>query len=113
MEIEELNETLKENGFDDYGEEEMYCGYTGMKMKCKIFVGVSAYARLKHLVKDKIHGRARGPSQILSRQPPEGRSRDGGEYVRLSMFKKHASQQHSWQHNQIQVKTLDVIHIMI
>jgi len=78
VDIEELNDVLKENGFDDYGEEEMYCGYTGMKMKCKIFIGVSAYARLKHLVKDKIHGRARGPAQILTRQPPEGRSRDGG-----------------------------------
>jgi DNA-directed RNA polymerase II subunit RPB2 len=78
MDFEELNEVLKENGFDDYAEEEMYCGYTGLKMKTKIFVGVSAYARLKHLVKDKIHGRARGPAQILTRQPPEGRSRDGG-----------------------------------
>lgn len=78
MDLEDLNEVLRENGFSDYGEEEMYCGYTGLKMKCKIFVGVSSYARLKHLVKDKIHGRARGPSQILSRQPPEGRSRDGG-----------------------------------
>jgi DNA-directed RNA polymerase II subunit RPB2 len=76
--LEELNEILIENGFGEYAEEEMYCGYTGLKMKCKIFVGVSAYARLKHLVKDKIHGRARGPAQILTRQPPEGRSRDGG-----------------------------------
>jgi DNA-directed RNA polymerase II subunit RPB2 len=78
MDIEELNDTLKENGFEEYAEEEMYCGYTGLKMKTKIFIGVSAYARLKHLVKDKIHGRARGPAQILTRQPPEGRSRDGG-----------------------------------
>ena len=76
--VEELNDILKENGFEEYGEEEMYCGYTGIKMKTKIFVGVSAYARLKHLVKDKIHGRARGPMQTLTRQPPEGRSRDGG-----------------------------------
>ena len=104
--VEELNDVLKENGFEEYAEEEMYCGYTGIKMKTKIFVGVSAYARLKHLVKDKIHGRARGPMQTLTRQPPEGRSRDGGKHVCPSMFKKHASQQHSWQHNQIQVKTL-------
>jgi len=104
--LEEFNDILTENGFEEYGEEEMYCGYTGIKMKTKIFVGVSVYARLKHLVKDKIHGRAKGPAQILTRQPPEGRSRDGGKHVCPSMCKKHASRQHRRQHNQIQVKTL-------
>jgi len=104
--LDEFNDVLKDNGFEEYGEEEMYCGYTGIKMTTKIFVGVSAYARLKHLVKDKIHGRAKGPAQILTRQPPEGRSRDGGKHVCPSMFKKHASRQHRRQHNQIQVKTL-------
>ena len=104
--MEEFNDILTENGFEEYGEEVMYCGYTGIKMKTKIFVGVSVYARLKHLVKDKIHGRAKGPAQILTRQPPEGRSRDGGKHVCPSMFKKHASRQHRRQHNQIQVKTL-------
>ena len=76
--IEEVSNMLKEYGFNEHGFEDLYCGMTGKKIKHKIFIGPTFYMRLKHLVQDKIHGRARGPRQVLTRQPPEGRARDGG-----------------------------------
>lgn len=76
--IDQLTEILKKYGFDENGYEDLYCGMTGKKIKSKIFIGPTFYMRLKHLVQDKIHSRARGPSQVLTRQPPEGRARDGG-----------------------------------
>ena len=51
---------------------------TGKKMLTQIFIGPTFYLRLKHMVQDKIHSRATGPEQRLTRQPPEGRSSDGG-----------------------------------
>jgi len=75
---DETIELLKQNGFQEHGFETLYCGMTGKKIKSKIFIGPTFYMRLKHLVSDKIHSRAKGPRQILTRQPPEGRSRDGG-----------------------------------
>ena len=76
--IDEAKSILKKYGFNEYGYETLYNGMTGKKMEAQIFIGPTYYLRLKHMVLDKIHSRAGGPRQILTRQPPEGRSRDGG-----------------------------------
>ena len=76
--VEDLVEELHECGYQKYGSETMYCGFTGKPMKALVFVGPTYYQRLKHMVQDKIHARARGQLQTLCRQPVEGRSRDGG-----------------------------------
>ena len=76
--IEDAKKILKSKGFNEYGYETLYNGMTGKKMQAQIFIGPTYYLRLKHMVLDKIHSRSQGPRQILTRQPPEGRSRDGG-----------------------------------
>ena len=76
--IEDANEILKKYGFEEYGVETLYSGITGEKMEAKIFMCPTYYLRLKHLAMDKMHARASGPKQILTRQPPDGRARDGG-----------------------------------
>ena len=65
-------------GMHSSGTEVMYNGKTGEQLAANIFIGPTYYYRLKHLVEDKVHSRSTGPYQLLTRQPAEGRSRDGG-----------------------------------
>ena len=75
---EKICSGLEKFGFERHGWETMYNGMTGELIKAKIFIGPTYYQRLKHIVSDKMHGRARGHVTTLCRQPLEGRSRDGG-----------------------------------
>ena len=76
--VAEIMHQLHQLGFQKQGNEVMFHGHTGMKIPAQIFLGPTYYQRLKHMVEDKIHSRARGPMQMLTRQPMEGRGRDGG-----------------------------------
>ena len=85
--VEDLSNILQnECGFHKHGHEILYNGTTGEQLKADIFIGPTFYQRLKHMVNDKIHSRSNGPMVTLTRQPAEGRSRDGG--LRLGEMEK-------------------------
>lgn len=74
----ETGKILLEHGFSSDGKDLLMSGITGEMLPCFVFSGPIYYQRLKHMVQDKMHARARGPKTGLTRQPTEGRSRDGG-----------------------------------
>ncbi|KAK7709362.1 DNA-dependent RNA polymerase II [Diaporthe eres] len=76
--VDSVSDLLHAHGYQSRGFEILYHGHTGRKLKAQVFFGPTYYQRLRHMVDDKIHARARGPVQIMTRQPVEGRARDGG-----------------------------------
>jgi len=78
FDIKSISEKLQNLGYESYGNEILYDGLSGKQMETDIFVGPVFYQRLKHMVADKQHSRSIGPMVNLTRQPAEGRSRDGG-----------------------------------
>lgn len=75
---EKIADALESHGFSRYGQTRMTCGITGEQLTQLVCLGPTFYQKLKHMVTDKIHARSRGPLAFLTRQPVEGRSREGG-----------------------------------
>ncbi|KAG6374064.1 beta and beta-prime subunits of DNA dependent RNA-polymerase [Boletus reticuloceps] len=76
--VEDMSRILIEHGFNYAGKDMLTSGITGEPMEAYVFFGPIYYQKLKHMVLDKMHARARGPRATLTRQPTEGRSREGG-----------------------------------
>lgn len=75
---ESISDILRQHGYEGHGNEVLYNGRNGQQLQTQIFIGPTFYQRLKHMVEDKMHARSTGPFLLLTRQPTEGRSRDGG-----------------------------------
>jgi len=81
-----LRKFLKEFGFRENGTETLYNGINGKEFEAKIYIGNMYYLKLKHMVSNKLHSRATGKIQLLTRQPIEGRALGGG--LRLGEMEK-------------------------
>ena len=76
--VEDMADILVAKGFNYSGKDMLTSGITGEPLPAYVFTGPIYYQKLKHMVQDKMHSRARGPRALLTRQPTEGRSREGG-----------------------------------
>lgn len=76
--VKSMSELLVKHGFNYSGKDYVTSGITGEGLQAYIFFGPIFYQKLKHMVSDKMHARSRGPRALLTRQPTEGRSKDGG-----------------------------------
>ena len=78
FDINDILSELQKLGYESKGNELLYSGTSGEQMETSVFIGPVFYQKLKHMVSDKMHSRSIGPMVNLTRQPAEGRSRDGG-----------------------------------
>jgi DNA-directed RNA polymerase beta subunit len=92
LEVKDICDELIKVGYEAHGNELLYNGLTGEQHDCSVFMGPVFYQRLKHMVNDKAHSRSIGPMVNLTRQPAEGRSRDGG--LRFGEMEKDAMVSH-------------------
>jgi len=92
LHVEDISTKLLELGYEAHGNVLMHNGLTGDQIECNVFMGPVFYQRLKHMVNDKQHSRSIGPMVNLTRQPAEGRSRDGG--LRFGEMEKDAMVSH-------------------
>lgn len=76
--VVDMSDLLLKHGFSYSGKDYLTSGITGEALQFYVFFGPIYYQKLKHMVQDKMHSRSRGPRAILTRQPTEGRARDGG-----------------------------------
>jgi DNA-directed RNA polymerase II subunit RPB2 len=92
LDIKDICKELQNVGYESMGNEVLYDGINGEQITSNIFIGPAFYQRLKHMVNDKQHSRSIGPMVNLTRQPAEGRSRDGG--LRYGEMEKDAMVAH-------------------
>jgi DNA-directed RNA polymerase II subunit RPB2 len=93
FEVKDICDELLRVGYEAHGNELLYNGLTGEQHECSVFMGPVFYQRLKHMVNDKSHSRSIGPMVNLTRQPAEGRSRDGG--LRFGEMERDCGEYHS------------------
>lgn len=76
---DELISTLSDIGFENYGKQKLFDGYTGESFYSDVTVGYAYIMKLNHMVEDKIHARSTGPYALITQQPLGGKAQFGGQ----------------------------------